>query len=35
MSKNVDECLVINENETREEFLNVNPCKAKDPDVKI
>ena len=32
MSKNVDECLVISENETRKEFLNVNANKAKGPD---
>ena len=32
MSKNVDECLVISENETRKEFLNVIANKAKGPD---
>ena len=32
MSKIVDECLVISENETRKEFLNVNANKAKGPD---
>ena len=32
MSKNVDECLEISENETRKEFLNVNANKAKGPD---
>ena len=32
VSKNVDECLVISENDTRKEFLNVNANKAKGPD---
>ena len=32
VSKNVDECLVISENETKKEFLNVNENKAKCPD---
>ena len=32
MSKNVNECLVISENETRNEYLNVNANKAKGPD---
>ena len=32
VSKNVDECLVISENETRKEFLNVNANNAKGPD---
>ena len=32
VSKNEDECLVISENETRKEFLNVNADKAKGPD---
>ena len=32
VSKNADECLVISENETRKEYLNVNANKAKGPD---
>ena len=32
VSKNVDEYLVISENETKKEFLNVNANKAKCPD---
>ena len=32
MSKNENECLVISENETRKEFLNVNVNKAKGHD---
>ena len=31
VNKNVDECLVISENETRQKFLNVNANKAKKP----
>ena len=32
MSKNVDECLVTSENETRKELLKVNANKAKGSD---